>query len=363
VGKIVGSGAKQSPHSLGSLVGESPVLVPGKDAAGSLGFFFDAASERPTITTHDQRAKGGPSFGFYAREVVTAIDGQKVATTQELMQIVRKLPPGKAVKLSLEYHDKDSRTRERTVIHAIKRAPAWRGNVAVTQKQAEHFVSQAQSLCQSIWWLESPAGPALGIRLKASTTDQDLVKLSKLPGWACVQLVWGDSNGGKITEASVAVVTALPGIEAVSLHGREFTDKTAERLSQVSTLRNVRLAQTKVTDKGLAQLVKVWALEELELSDADVSDKGLEALKGMTELTELRLNSARVSDAGLAHLSGLPLRSLWLDRTEVSDKGLEHLKKIRSLEVVSLNGTKVSAEGREALRKALPKTKVLPESK
>lgn len=88
------------------------------------------------------------------------------------------------------------------------------------------------------------------------------------------------------------------------------------------------LGDTQVTDAGLARLQGLTGLEILFLDNTPVTDAGLARLQGLTTLRLLSLGDTQVTDAGLAHAQGLTgLRLLFLDNTQVTDAGLAELHK------------------------------------
>lgn len=72
------------------------------------------------------------------------------------------------------------------------------------------------------------------------------------------------------------------------------------------------------------------------------------------------LGGAAVADDDLACLDGLPrLRVLVLTSTAISDAGLRYLYDLQNVETIDLRFTAVTELGANALRRALPKAKVL----
>ncbi|MCH8804975.1 MAG: hypothetical protein IH986_02675 [Planctomycetes bacterium] len=99
----------------------------------------------------------------------------------------------------------------------------------------------------------------------------------------------------------------------------------SSRLSEVKTL---DLRGTQVTDAGLAHLKGLAGLNWLWLSGTEVTDAGLAHLKGLAGLHVLSLVGTQVTDAGLAHLKGLAgLQWLYLTDTQVTSAGWAELHK------------------------------------
>ncbi len=76
---------------------------------------------------------------------------------------------------------------------------------------------------------------------------------------------------------------------------------------------------------------------------------------------EVDLKGTPVEDPDLECLKHIAkLKNLDLEGTRVTDKAIPHLRAIASLEIVMLQRTQISADGREALKKALPAADVRP---
>jgi hypothetical protein len=97
---------------------------------------------------------------------------------------------------------------------------------------------------------------------------------------------------------------------------------------ELPRLRTFQATSTKVTDAGLAHLQDLVGLEVLVLGGNDITDAGVARLAKLTGLMGLFLNSTRVTDAGLDHLRGMSrMTKLNLSKTAVTDAGVEKLKK------------------------------------
>jgi hypothetical protein len=90
------------------------------------------------------------------------------------------------------------------------------------------------------------------------------------------------------------------------------------------------------SDAVIAQVGRLTGIQSLNLHDSSISDSGLVHLKGLTNLQVLLLYRTQVSDAGLVHLKGLTnLSALQLDGTQVTDAGVEELKRaLPSLRII-----------------------------
>jgi len=110
-----------------------------------------------------------------------------------------------------------------------------------------------------------------------------------------------------------------------------------------------------VTDADIATLDGLSGLQWLDLSHTQITDAGVEHLRNLPELQVLDLSATKVTDAGLDNLTDLKgLRWLYLSRTQVTDAGVEHLRKLNRLEWLELRVTKVTDAGIDMLKKSLP---------
>ena len=152
------------------------------------------------------------------------------------------------------------------------------------------------------------------------------------------------------TDAELANVARLSGLEYISASSTRVTDKGLEYVDTPST---------RVTDKGLVCLSGLTTLQSLELPNSRITDAGLAQLNGMTNLGLLDISGCQITDIGLAHLKGLTkLGGLLLDDTSVTDAGLVHLKGLTNLGALYLRSTQVTDEGVNQLRATLPKLKI-----
>lgn len=148
-------------------------------------------------------------------------------------------------------------------------------------------------------------------------------------------------------------------VELVDLSGSSVTDAGLAHLERLSGLEELYLDSTQITDDGLAHLEGLTALQCLILDDTQITDAGLGHLKGLTALKCLVLANTQVTDAGLAHLQGLiALQELYLINVQITDVGLAHLDGLTALQWLLLDNTQVTDDGLVQLRKALPKCRI-----
>jgi hypothetical protein len=120
-------------------------------------------------------------------------------------------------------------------------------------------------------------------------------------------------------------------------------------------LRTLDLTGSPVSDAGLAALADLPGVECLLLGDTAITDEGLKHLGGPRDLVELRLNATAVTDLGVRQLAGISnLKFLDLAETKVTDAGLQELQALKRLRVLNLLSTPTTEAGRRELRRALP---------
>ncbi len=106
----------------------------------------------------------------------------------------------------------------------------------------------------------------------------------------------------------------------------------------------------RVTDDWLKRLSGVTTLKRLDLANCAIQGSGLQHIAGMTGLRELNLTLTPVTDAGLQHLARLTeLRSLGLASTQCTGTGFSHLTALKQLESVNFHFTPLNDAGLEAI--------------
>jgi Leucine-rich repeat (LRR) protein/tRNA A-37 threonylcarbamoyl transferase component Bud32 len=125
-------------------------------------------------------------------------------------------------------------------------------------------------------------------------------------------------------------------LEALDLSGATITGDDLALLESLKRLKELSLARTAITDAALVRLKPLTGLKRLTLDGAAINGSGLAALADLPELTELRLGCPAFTGA-FAH----------------------RLADLKRLKVLDLTGSKVSKASVTALRKALPKCKII----
>ena len=194
-----------------------------------------------------------------------------------------------------------------------------------------------------------------------------------------------DLSGTSLSAEALKQLGALKNLKRLSLKYSDITDSGLESLDVAFEPDSSRSTGTDVSDAGLAHIGKLAGLEELLMSYGRFTDAGLASLGGLTHLVRLDLVRTRTSDKGLANLAPLKnLTSLNLDYTTVTDKGLcgsvrrfrnllqlrldsatitdtgvETLSALKGLKMLNLYHTLVTDAGYQALRRALPHCKIV----
>jgi internalin A len=135
-------------------------------------------------------------------------------------------------------------------------------------------------------------------------------------------------------------------------------------LKELAGLKNLHSlnigASLVLTDEGLREVSALKNLRGLYIFYAPVTDGGLKSLAALTELRALDLSHTQVKGEGVKELAGLKnLQALNLSYTRVTDAGLKEIAGLKNLRWLSLHRTKVTAAGVAALKKDLPKCKIM----
>jgi len=167
------------------------------------------------------------------------------------------------------------------------------------------------------------AGNSDAIKSHALTTNDDLARVSQLPGLRELLL-----EETQITDAGVLALTGLTDLEHLRLRGARIGNAGIAHLCQFQKLRILNLPHAQFTDDALAELARLPKLELLRFSSPNVTDAGMEHLAQLDQLRFLHLISVPITDEGLGRLEALKnLESLYLDDIHVTDTAIEKLLK------------------------------------
>jgi len=228
-------------------------------------------------------------------------------------------------------------------------------------------------------------GPSMAVASKAAPSPQ--ASVAEVQQW----IVGGlggtvDRDGGRIraislarssiTDAQLAPIANLDGLEDLNLEGTEIGDVGIEILAhRAVALRRLNLGSTTVSDRAVSSLSQLIRLEDLNLSGTlvrapsikslprtlrklDLSSTGIigTALQGGESLIGLEQLNLAYTDAceesALKSLATLPkLRILDLTGGDTADEALEVLSGFPALEEVLINHGRFTAKGLASLTK------------
>lgn len=107
------------------------------------------------------------------------------------------------------------------------------------------------------------------------------------------------------------------------------TDEWLKRLSGLTTLRRLDLANCAIQGEGLQHIATLTGLREVNLTLTPVTDDAMKHLGGLTELRVLGLASTQCTGTGFTHLKGLrKLESVNFHFTPLNDAGLQAISQV-----------------------------------
>ena len=130
--------------------------------------------------------------------------------------------------------------------------------------------------------------------------DEALIHLSKMTKLTYLNLV--QSPG--ITDAGTAKLAVLKELTGIVLNACSVADETCKTLAALDKLESVGLGNTRLTDKGAEALTPLKSLKFLSLSGCKrLSDQGLEPLAKIGSLTDLQIqNNPQLTEAAVRKL-------------------------------------------------------------
>jgi hypothetical protein len=121
-------------------------------------------------------------------------------------------------------------------------------------------------------------------------------------------------------------------------------------ISQIRTLRNLRLAGPAINDEAVRSLASLSNLAALSLQETTVTDEGLGVIESMSKLKELNLYGTPVTDASLATIAKLPeLKKLRLRATKVTGSSAESFLQMVAVTDLDLSETLFTSDGMGAI--------------
>ncbi len=132
---------------------------------------------------------------------------------------------------------------------------------------------------------------------------------------------------GKMTSASLPVLTKLPRLEHVKLRGAVIDDQGFRHLCAIHSLKRLNLPQADLTDEGLLAIANLKELESFRFGSPRVTDAGVVHIGNVKTLRWLHLIDVPLTDSSLdlISLSFPQLESLYIDGGKFSDKAWDNL--------------------------------------
>lgn len=145
-------------------------------------------------------------------------------------------------------------------------------------------------------------------------------------------------------------------VASVVLYSNDHvSDDDLGRFADLENLIVLALSNTKVSDAGMHHVSQIHTLQRLDLQNSRVTGRGLRQLVALPSLKTLWADGLQVSNADIEALAGCTqLEELSLSDPSITDDAVNYLKNMHSLQSLNLAGTSVSADGKAALRVAIP---------
>ncbi len=202
-----------------------------------------------------------------------------------------------------------------------------------------HVGPQTEDPAQIIAWFKGL--PPMQI------SDQSIARVTSVKtGLAAIREI--NANSSIVTDAGLADLSKLPGLEKLSLDNTPITNEGLKALQRVPSLQSLTLNSTRVSAAGLQPLAALSGLKRLELMSVHLAEADFEAISKLPALEVLYLSRVmELNDAGLDLVcQASNLKSLYLDEClGLTDKGLGALAKAPGLEELSLAKTSIVGVG------------------
>lgn len=197
------------------------------------------------------------------------------------------------------------------------------------------------------------AGRIIRVNLASSwVTDADLALIAALPGVEEIDL-----SQTKISDIGLEHLKGLSSVRELSLHYAEFvTDSGIAHITSWKNLQRLTLRGTKVTSRVFGHIALLTSLKQLDIADTEVTDSGFEELAELNKLETLAIGGNRILGPALDLLRLVPsLRHLDVSGIQRVDSGLwgialndanmEKLARLTELVSLNLGGANLSDRG------------------
>jgi hypothetical protein len=220
----------------------------------------------------------------------------------------------------------------------------------VSASDVEITIAQPRSLSAQLEAILLSARQELNKTAGEPVTDED---------WASITDLELSYSG--IDDTGVRYIADRKSLRRLDLSGNCLSDAALQHIAGLVKLEYLDLSGNPgITDAGVAYLRANQALNHLNLAGTSVGAHGVQQLAGLTKLSELVLRGTRMTTEAVVMLSGLSaLVRLDLANTPLADDALPYLERFANLEFLGLRHTQVSQAGRERLRRALAKCRVV----
>ena len=158
----------------------------------------------------------------------------------------------------------------------------------------------------------------------------------------------------KTPEKTLMEIAKLKQLQSLCIRGNSINDKDvpltdqhARLISEMTSLRELRLENTNITAAGITDLAKL-KLEHLNFDYNSTDDESLKAIATIDTLKELHLHGSQATATGYAELAALKeLKFLSAGNGSLSDAGLKSWSAMNALEELSITNTNISGVGFE----------------
>jgi hypothetical protein len=123
--------------------------------------------------------------------------------------------------------------------------------------------------------VEQFSHPVVLVLISNKITDAGLDVVSRFKNLRGLALYLSDAP---ITDAGIARLRALDGLETLSLESSKLTEQCVLEIGRFPRLRQITLSEVPVTLKGLKAIGQMKALTTLDLRAAALSDEAFKAL-------------------------------------------------------------------------------------
>jgi len=167
----------------------------------------------------------------------------------------------------------------------------------------------------------------------------------------------------QVSDDGMLALASIPQLWTLSIGGQSrgvITNTGFSHLADLTALRLLHLSSADISDAGLTPLDQMPWLESLAIGDSRITDVGVTKLLKLRRLRELDLNDSDITGLTIGQLALLPmLRRLDLSGTKLSDERIPQLSTLGNLDELGVFRTQLTSKGVEALREALPDTRIL----